>query len=344
MSSHPSNEREGSDMSEPLLTAEDLRVTYGKDANEAVTVDGLGFTVAPGETLGIVGESGSGKSMTSLAVLGLLPRGANVTGSVRFRGQELLDRSDESMRTLRGNDIAMVFQDALTALNPVHTVGDQLLEAIRAHRFDLSRDAMRERAIETLDLVGIPAPRERMDQYPHEFSGGMRQRAMIAMSIINEPALLIADEPTTALDVTVQAQVLDVFRRIRERTGTAIILITHDLGVVAGVADRVLVMYAGRQVEVADVDSLFYETAHPYTAGLLASLPGLGESSSRQRLFQIDGQPPDSRALPQGCRFAPRCLHTVDACTSSAPPMIAMSAEHSSYCVRARELQNGLVQ
>ena len=327
-----------------LLSVDDLRITYGDAANEAVTVDGLSFSVAPGETLGIVGESGSGKSMTSLAVLGLLPRGAKVSGSVRFRDEELLDRSDASMRTLRGNDIAMVFQDALTALNPVHTVGDQLLEAIRAHRDDLSRTAMRERAIETLDLVGIPAPRERMGQYPHEFSGGMRQRAMIAMSIINEPALLIADEPTTALDVTVQAQVLDVFRRIRERTGTAIILITHDLGVVAGVADRVLVMYAGRQVEVADVDSLFYETAHPYTAGLLSSLPGLDSGRSRQRLFQIDGQPPDSRALPSGCRFAPRCPHAVDRCTSSAPAAVTVAAEHSTYCVRAHELANGLLR
>ncbi|UPK73601.1 ABC transporter ATP-binding protein [Nocardioidaceae bacterium SCSIO 66511] len=332
------------DLNDPLLSVNDLRVTYGRAEHEAVTVDDLSFAVAPGETLGIVGESGSGKSMTSLAVLGLLPRGARVTGSVRFHGEELLDRSDDSMRTLRGNEIAMVFQDALTALNPVHTVGDQLLEAIRAHRTDLSRAAMHDRAIETLELVGIPAARERMGQYPHEFSGGMRQRAMIAMSIINEPALLIADEPTTALDVTVQAQVLDVFRRIRERTGTAIILITHDLGVVAGVADRVLVMYAGRQVEVADVDSLFYETAHPYTAGLLASLPGLETTNPRQRLFQIDGQPPDSTVLPPGCRFAPRCPHTVDACTGSPPAEAMLSDGHSVYCVRADELQNGLLR
>ncbi|HEY9266945.1 MAG TPA: ABC transporter ATP-binding protein, partial [Mycobacterium sp.] len=259
----------------PLLEVENLSVTFPTDAGPARAIEGVSFTLLAGETLGIVGESGSGKSMTAMAIMGILPKRAVVTGSIRLRGRELVGLSDDELREIRGNEVAIVFQDALTALNPVATVGDQLIEAVRVHRPDTTREQRRVRAVELLELVGIPAPEKRIDRYPHEFSGGMRQRVMIAMSIANEPDLLIADEPTTALDVTVQAQVLEVLREVQRRTGTTVVVITHDLGVVAGIADRVIVMYAGGVVEAADVDPLFHDTAHPYSAGLLASLPRL---------------------------------------------------------------------
>ena len=327
----------------PILEVTDLRVTFPNKDGDAITVDGINFTVRAGETLGIVGESGSGKSMTSMAVMGLLPGSAKVTGSIRFRGAELVGMSDKKLREIRGNDIAMVFQDALAALNPVTKVGVQLVEAMRVHGSPLSSVQQRERAIELLSVVGIPSPEKRIDQFPHEFSGGMRQRVMIAMSIANEPALLIADEPTTALDVTVQAQILEVLREVQARTGTTVLLITHDLGVVAGIADRVLVMYAGNVVEEGPVESVFHGTSHPYTAGLLAALPRMDRRAKDVRLFQIGGQPPASTDLPPGCRFAPRCRHVEPGrCDASIPPAVRVGAGHVSACHRIGELE-GLV-
>lgn len=328
-----------------LLQVEDVAISFPTDHGLARAVEGVSFTLRTGETVGIVGESGSGKSMTAMAIMGLLPKKAVVTGSIRLRGRELVGLSDDELREIRGKDVAIVFQDALTALNPVMRVGEQLIEAVRVHRPESTADERRARAVELLDLVGIPSPELRVDRYPHEFSGGMRQRVMIAMSIANEPDLLIADEPTTALDVTVQAQVLEVLREVQRRTGTTVLLITHDLGVVAGTADRVLVMYAGGLVETADVDPLFYETAHPYTAGLLASLPRLDRRSSREeRLYQIAGQPPVATEWPQGCRFAPRCAHAVAGlCDAVVPPPVEVGIGHTAACVRVDEWQKEAV-
>lgn len=325
--------------SETLLEVEALRVLYETDQGPAVTIDGLSFDVRRGDTLGVVGESGSGKSTMALAVLGLLPRSAKVTGSIRFRGQELIGLAEEKMRQLRGNEIAMVFQDALAALNPAMTVGEQLAEAVRVHRPGTGRTALRRRAVELLDLVGIPSPDVRVGQYPHEFSGGMRQRVMIAMSVANEPALLIADEPTTALDVTVRAQILDVLREVQEKTGTTVLLITHDLGVVAGSADRVLVMYGGNRVEAGSVEQLFYQPAHPYTRGLLDSLPRMDRRVRGQRLFQIPGQPPSPTALPTGCRFGPRCTHFVEeTCGLTVPTAHTVGPDHDAACERIDDI------
>ncbi|MCA0346506.1 MAG: ABC transporter ATP-binding protein [Actinobacteria bacterium] len=328
----------------PVLEVTDLRVQFSNDAGTATSVDGLSFELMPGETLGVVGESGSGKSVTSMAVMGLLPKAAKVTGSIRLRGEELLGKSEDAMQSVRGQRIAMVFQDALAALNPVHTVGEQLMEAVQVHDSSKTKSQLRARAIELLDTVGIPSPKQRVDQYPHEFSGGMRQRIMIAMSIANDPDVLIADEPTTALDVTVQAQVLDVLRRVQERTGSAMLLITHDLGVVAGLADRVLVMYAGKMVEQAPIEPIFYETAHPYTLGLLDSMPRIDQDAG-SKLFSIPGMPPKPTALPEGCRFSPRCSFAVAGlCDVGEIPVIDIDPDHSAVCLRldeVRELRHG---
>ncbi|MFM7535563.1 MAG: ABC transporter ATP-binding protein [Acidimicrobiales bacterium] len=319
---------------EPVLSVRDLCVTFPSDDGPVRAVDHVSFDVHPGETLGIVGESGSGKSVTSLAVLGLLPKRASITGSVTFLGQPLLGRKETELRHLRGDRIAMVFQDALAALNPVFTVGSQIAEAITEHH-DRSRAEVRQRVLELLDLVGIPNPTARINQYPHEYSGGMRQRAMIAMAIANEPELLIADEPTTALDVTVQAQVLDVLERIQLRTNSAILLITHDLGVVAGTADRVMVMYAGRQAELAEVEPLFYAARHPYTQGLLAALPRLDRRVGGEKLHRIKGQPPSLVHLPPGCAFTPRCPHArAGECDQERPTLVELSPRHFAACHR----------
>ncbi len=309
---------------EPLLSVRDLKVRFKTDDGIVKAVDGVSYDIYPNEVLGIVGESGSGKSVSSLAIMGLLPKSAEVTGEIVFRGQDLLHMAEKDRRKLRGGRLAMVFQDALAALNPVFTVGDQIGEAIAAHQPPMGKAAKRTLTMDLLDLVGIPNPSARIDQFPHEFSGGMRQRAMIAMSIANDPDVLIADEPTTALDVTIQAQVLEVLERIQDRTNSAIVLITHDLGVVAGVADRVQVMYAGRAVETSVVDEIFYHPRHPYTIGLMASLPRLDAAGARsERLYRIKGQPPSLIFLPAGCPFHPRCefAQTPEPCATVRPEL-----------------------
>jgi oligopeptide/dipeptide ABC transporter ATP-binding protein len=320
---------------EPLLSVRDLSVSFKTDDGVVRAVDSVTFDVHAHETVGVVGESGSGKSVSSLAILGLLPKTAEISGEIRFRGQDLRTLTEHEMEKIRGNEIAMIFQDALAALNPVYSVGKQVGEAISVHDRDASSDAVRQRSIELLDLVGIPNPTERVDQYPHEYSGGMRQRAMIAMSIANDPALLIADEPTTALDVTIQAQVLEVLERIQDRTHASIMLITHDLGVVAGVVERVIVMYAGRQVELGSVDDTFYSPKHPYTEGLLASLPRLDRrSDKRSRLHRIVGQPPSLIHLPPGCAFHPRCPYAEapGRCSQDRPELVDLWDGHQTAC------------
>ncbi len=320
-------------MTSPALSITDLRVTFKTLLGEVQAVRGISLDVMPGEVVGVVGESGSGKSVSFLATMGLLPKSAKVTGSARVGDIELIGSSQAKLRKARGQDIAMIFQDPLSALNPVQRIGAQIVEMIRAHQ-DLDKAAAYAKAVELLDVVGIPQPKERARQYPHEFSGGMRQRVMIAMAIANEPHVLIADEPTTALDVTVQAQILEVIERIRRDLGTAVVLITHDLGVVARMADRVQVMYAGRAVERGVVDPIFYSPKHPYTAGLLASLP----HSGHDRLVPIPGSPPNMLQPPPGCAFAPRCPHVIEACHGQIPDLVA-TGESEVACIRADELE-----
>jgi oligopeptide/dipeptide ABC transporter ATP-binding protein len=323
---------------EPLLEVHDLRVVFPTDEGPLVAVDDLSFTLEAGVTLGVVGESGSGKTVSSLAIMGLLPPDATVTGELRYRGEDLLTAPPERLRSLRGDRVAMVFQDALTALNPVFTVGHQIAEAVRTHREVTKADAW-TRSVELLDLVGVPNPSVRADQYPHEFSGGMRQRAMIAMAIANDPDLLIADEPTTALDVTVQAQVLDVLERIQEQTDSALLLITHDLGVVAGVADRVLVMYAGRDVEQGTVEEVFASPRHPYTRDLLRCLPRIDGSDAGAPLHRIPGQPCSLLHPPPGCVYWPRCADARRGiCEVEVPVRLELGAGRSSRCHFASEL------
>ncbi len=328
---------------EPILSVRDLSVGFKTDDGLLQAVSGVSYDVYPNEVLGIVGESGSGKSVSSLSIMGLLPKSAIISGEIVFRGQDLLSMKEDGRRKLRGGRMAMVFQDALAALNPVFTVGNQIEEAIASHQPAVSRAAKRKLAIDLLDTVGIPNPQSRVDQYPHEYSGGMRQRAMIAMAIANEPDVLIADEPTTALDVTIQAQVLEVLERIQERTNSAIVLITHDLGVVAGVADRVLVMYGGRAVETGSVDEIFYASRHPYTLGLLASLPRVDADDRSARLYRIKGQPPSLIFLPPGCAFHPRCeyAHLPAPCSTEVPALRIVQHEfatHMSACHFAETL------
>ncbi len=304
----------GNPLATPVLEVEDLRVRFQR-RGEAPTlaVDGVSFAVAPGETVGLVGESGCGKSVTSLATMGLLPtRGVHVTGSVRLDGQELLGASDRTLRRLRGKDMAMVFQDPLSSLNPTVTIGTQVVEVLAEHR-GMKGEAARVEAVDLLDRVGIPDPRRRLGEYPHQLSGGMRQRALIAMSLACSPRLLIADEPTTALDVTIQAQILELLKELVQGSGTALVMITHDLGVVAGLCDRVHVMYAGRIIETAQRRDLFARPRHPYTGGLLASVPRL-DSGRGAPLTPIRGSARDTIPWAQGCAFAPRCDSAEDDC------------------------------
>jgi peptide/nickel transport system ATP-binding protein len=326
---------------EPVLRVENLMVHFSTDDGLVRAVDGVSYELYENEVLGIVGESGSGKSVSSMAILGLLPKTAKITGRVLFKGRDLLTLKEEEARKLRGQDIAMVFQDALAALNPVFPVGHQIAEAIKVHHGDISKHELHDRVVGLLDLVGIPNAKSRYSSYPHEFSGGMRQRVMIAMAISNDPAVLIADEPTTALDVTIQAQVLEVLERIQDRTSSAIILITHDLGVIAGMGDRVMVMYAGKPVETGTVDEMFYSSRHPYTLGLLASLPRLDQESKDHRLHRIKGQPPSLIFVPPGCAFHPRCEYAQlpEPCATAVPPLYPTpEAGHLSACHFAEEL------
>jgi peptide/nickel transport system ATP-binding protein len=298
-------------MSDDLLAVEDLRVQFPTEDGVVKAVDGISYSVRAGRTLGIVGESGSGKSVSSLTTLGLTRRqGAKVEGRMLFEGRDLLTLDEDEMRKIRGNDIAMIFQDPLSALHPFYKVGSQLVEAVLAHR-SVGKAGARARALELLELVGIPDPKRRLDQYPHEFSGGMRQRAMIAMALVNEPKLLIADEPTTALDVTVQAQILSLLGDLQSRLGMAIVIITHDLGVVAQIAHDIAVMYAGRIVEYADTERIFAGPQHPYTWGLLKSIPRL-DSPRDEELVPIPGRPPSLINRPSGCHFHPRCPYVLE--------------------------------
>ena len=323
-------------MSDAIIQIRNLSVSFPSESGTVQAVRELSLDIRPGEVLGLVGESGSGKSVTSLSMIGLLPPTARVTGEIFYAGTNLLSLSDDEMSKYRGSDIAMVFQDPLSALNPVRTIGHQIAEAILIHK-DVTEEDAQKRAIELLDVVGIPRPEERVNSYPHEFSGGMRQRVMIALAIANEPKVLLADEPTTALDVTVQAQILEVLQRARDITGAAIVLVTHDLGVVAGLADRVAIMYAGKIVEVGDVNSVYANPAMPYTIGLLRSIPRI-DAESGSRLASIAGAPPSPVDLPTGCAFSPRCPAAIEACQSAIPELVDRGQGRMTACHRHSEI------
>jgi oligopeptide/dipeptide ABC transporter ATP-binding protein len=321
-----------------LLVVDNLTVSFPTDDGLVKAVRGVSYKVMAGEAMGIVGESGSGKSVSSMAVMGLLPRNARIEGSVRYRGTELIGLPEDKYNELRGGKIAMIFQDPLTSLNPVYTIGYQIAEAVLAHH-DVNRKAARDRAIELLGIVGIPFPAQRVDSYPHELSGGMRQRVVIAIAMANSPDVIIADEPTTALDVTVQAQVLEALEAARAETGAALILITHDLGVIAGHAERICVMYAGKLVETGSTEEVFYQPRMPYTLGLLGSLPRL-DMSHKQRLTPIKGSPPSLLNLPPGCPFTPRCPIARDICDVEEPDLLPIDgALHKSACHFRSELR-----
>ena len=328
----------------PLLSVRDLSVTFPQRDGDAVqAVRGISYDVYPGEFLGIVGESGSGKSVSSLAIMGLLPSTAEITGSIEFEGRPLIGLDDNKLSRIRGKELAMVFQDPLSALTPVYTVGDQISEALRLHDSKLSMQAAAARAVELLKVVGIPDAERRARAFPHEYSGGMRQRAMIAMAIANDPKVIIADEPTTALDVTIQAQILEVLETAKDITGASVVLITHDLGVVAGHADRVGVMYAGKMVELGATGEVFAAPQMPYTIGLLRSVPNM-LTAGTQRLVPLEGRPPSLAHLPKGCPFAARCPIAIDACHDVEPSLVAHDPDsplHTSACIRAGEIVRG---
>ncbi|MEM0548871.1 MULTISPECIES: ABC transporter ATP-binding protein [Aeromonas] len=326
-------------MSSPMLTVRDLEVTFTVDGDELKVLDGVSFSVAPGQTLGLVGESGCGKSVTALAIMGLLPRphGRVVAGTIDFEGEDLLALPPKQMHRVRGNRISMIFQEPMTALNPVQTVGEQLMEVFRLHRPEYDKAQRKAAAIAMLQKVGIPEPAQRFAVYPHNLSGGMRQRVMIAMALACEPDLLICDEPTTALDVTIQAQILDLMKGLQAETGMAILFITHDLGVVAELCDEVVVMYAGRAVEQADVFELFDHPRHPYTHGLMSSIPRL-EDEPKSLLKTIKGQVPALHEMPAGCRFANRCPHATDLCISAIPAVEQLNPRHHVACHYWKEL------
>lgn len=319
-----------------LLEVSDLRTYFYTKAGVVKAVDGVSFDIKPGETLGIVGESGSGKSITAMSIMKLIPSppGKIVSGKVVYEGEDLLNKSEKQMRKIRGKEISMVFQDPMTSLNPVFTIGKQMIETIITHE-KFNKKQAKERAVELLEIVGIPESRERLSSYPHEFSGGMRQRVMIAMALACNPKLLIADEPTTALDVTVQAQILELLKKLQRELGMAIIMITHDLGVVAEFCDRVMVMYAGNPVEFSNNKMLYDSPKHPYTWGLLNSIPKI--KKEKTRLEVIDGLPPDLRYLPPGCNFASRCQHATDVCFIKKPSLKAVETNHYVSCLLYEE-------
>ena len=326
-----------------LLQVRDLRVSFYTPAGEVKAVDGISYDLKEHEVMGIVGESGSGKSVEAYSIIGLLQSpGKVIGGSILFEGENVLDYDPEQMRQFRGNKVSMIFQNPMTCLNPVYTIGNQLMEALTCHNKEVSRKEARARAIEMLELVGINNAEKRMDQYPHEFSGGMRQRAMIAMALICSPKLLIADEPTTALDVTIQAQILELMKDIQHKTGMAIIFITHNLGVVAEICDRVSVMYGGRIAEQGKVNDIFYSPAHPYTRGLLRSMPRVDELK-HERLIPIGGTPIDLLNPPKGCVFAPRCENCMKICLHKAPPTITVGGDgHISACwLHVKDMKGG---
>ena len=329
-------------MPEPILSIRDLTVQFDTEDGVVQAVDGVSYDVFPGETLGIVGESGSGKSVSTMSILGLIPQppGRIPKGEAFFRGKDLLKLSKKELRRWRGNEVAMVFQDPMTSLNPVLRIGRQIGEAIQTHHPDVKDREVKKRVVGLLKTVGVPNPERRFDQYPHEFSGGMRQRAMIAMAIANSPSLLIADEPTTALDVTIQAQILEVLKKAQEETHAATVLITHDLGLIAELADRVIVMYAGKIVEIGDVNTIFANPRHPYTLGLMDSLPRLGTDDDFLR--PIPGQPPSLISRPPGCPFHPRCFLSQGRvrCREEEPPLRPIGdSQHLSACHFAEELE-----
>ena len=343
-------------MNGPLLEIRDLQTHFFTDDGVVRAVDGVSLAIEPGRTLAVVGESGSGKSVTALSVLRLvaMPPGRIVGGSIRFRGRDLLSLSEPEMRGIRGREISMIFQEPMTSLNPVYTCGAQIMEVLELH-LRLDRSAARKQAVELLKKVGIPSPEQRVDEYPHQMSGGMRQRVMIAMALACRPALLIADEPTTALDVTIQAQILELLRALQRELEMSVLLITHDLGVVAETADQVAVMYAGQVVESCGVREAFRATRHPYTAGLLASLPRLGGEAGHvetgaaggragvPRLRVIPGQVPDPTRFPGGCRFHPRCPLAVERCRNEMPALRDVGGGHLARCHRAEEIASGAV-
>lgn len=318
-------------MASPVLEIRNLHTHFLSDRGPIPAVDGIDLTIYPGEILGIVGESGCGKSVTSLSIMRLIPQppGRIVEGSIRFKGEDLVTADEKRMNQIRGNEIAMIFQEPMTSLNPVFTIGDQIMEAIFLHT-SLDKKAARARAIELLQKVGIPRAQQVLNEYPHQLSGGMRQRVMIAMAMACNPALLIADEPTTALDVTIQAQILDLMRTLNREEGTSILLITHDLGVVAEMCDRVVVMYAGKVVEEGDVRSILQRPQHPYTQGLIRSIPKI--DGTEERLYSIPGNVPAPGSLKEGCRFAPRCEFAMDQCRSQLPELKELRSGHRSRC------------
>lgn len=320
-------------MTEPIIQVKNLKTHFYTSDGVVPAVDGISFNINPGETLAIVGESGSGKSVTSISIMRLVPNppGKIVEGEILFHGEDLLKKNDNEMRSIRGNRISMIFQEPMTSLNPAYRVGDQIMEALRLHQ-GLSKEVALAKAIEMLTLVGIPSPEKRVHDFPHQLSGGMRQRVMIAMALSCHPELLIADEPTTALDVTIQAQILDLLRKLRKEMGTSIMLITHDLGVVAEMADRVAVMYAGKIVEKAGVEDLFANPLHPYTEGLLKSIPKM--DSNKEKLYAIEGVVPNPLHLPPGCRFAPRCPYAQDRCLQKEPTLEKVGDNRWVSCYR----------
>lgn len=317
-------------MTKDLLQVKNLRTCFTINKQEVPAVDDVSFTMKQGETLAIVGESGSGKSVTSLSIMGLLPNNASITqGEILFNGEDLTKKSVAQMSQIRGNDISMIFQEPMTSLNPVLTIGDQIMEGILLHKKVNQKEA-RNQAIETLKLVGFSRAEKMISEYPHQLSGGMRQRVMIAMAMATSPKLLIADEPTTALDVTIQAQILDLMLELKEKFNTSILLITHDLGVVAEMADRVVVMYAGKVVEEGTAEQLYERPTHPYTEGLMKSIPSLEEK--KERLYSIRGQVPTLDSIPTGCRFAPRCDYAEDKCLQGEPELEALTSQHAVRC------------